>query len=84
MPPVITNADPVDRLSEDLRTIIPRRKERMYNVRKIITTVVDDGTFFEIGALWGTTAIVGLARLGGRPVGVIASNCEGRADLGSC
>lgn len=48
----------------------------MYDPRKIITTVVDAGSWFEIGALWGTTAIVGLARLAGRPVGVISMNCE--------
>ncbi|KAL1629997.1 hypothetical protein SLS54_000856 [Diplodia seriata] len=48
----------------------------MYNPRKIITTVVDRGTWFEIGALWGTTAIVGLARLGGRPIGIVSLNCE--------
>jgi len=48
----------------------------MYDPRKIITTVVDVGSWFEIGALWGTTAIVGLARLGGRPVGIISLNCE--------
>jgi acetyl-CoA carboxylase carboxyltransferase component len=48
----------------------------MYNPRKIITEVVDQGSFFEIGALWGTTAIVGLARFGGRPVGIVSLNCE--------
>lgn len=48
----------------------------MYDPRKIITTVVDDGSWFEIGALWGTTSIVGLARLTGRPVGIISLNCE--------
>jgi len=48
----------------------------VYDPRKIITTVVDTGSWFEIGALWGTTAIVGLARLAGRPVGMISLNCE--------
>lgn len=48
----------------------------MYDPRKIITTVVDSGSWFEIGALWGTTSIVGLARLDGRPVGIISLNCE--------
>jgi acetyl-CoA carboxylase carboxyltransferase component len=48
----------------------------MYDARKIITTVVDVDSWFEIGALWGTTAIVGLARLAGRPVGIVSLNCE--------
>jgi acetyl-CoA carboxylase carboxyltransferase component len=48
----------------------------MYNPRAIITEVVDRGSFFEIGTLWGTTAIVGLARFGGKPVGIVSLNCE--------
>jgi len=76
LPPVIPSQDPVDRQCEELRTIIPRKKARMYDAKKIITTVIDAGSWFEIGALWGTTAIVGLARLGGRPVGIISMNCE--------
>ena len=48
----------------------------MYDPRKIVTVVVDRDSWFEIGALWGTTAIVGLARICGRPVGIISLNCE--------
>ncbi|KAF3048686.1 hypothetical protein E8E11_005773 [Didymella keratinophila] len=76
MPPVIECEDPIDRMDEGLRTIIPRAKNRMYNPRAIITSVVDKSSFFEIGALWGTTAIVGLARLAGKPVGIVSLNCE--------
>ncbi|KAF5863072.1 hypothetical protein ETB97_010641 [Aspergillus alliaceus] len=75
-PPVITNDDPEDREDEALRRVIPRRQARMYNPRTIITSVVDQNSWFEIGALWGRTAIGGLARLGGRPIGVISLNCE--------
>ncbi|KAH6629178.1 propionyl-CoA carboxylase beta chain mitochondrial precursor [Boeremia exigua] len=76
LPPVIDADDPIDRVSEALRSVIPRAKNRMYNPRTIITSVVDHSSFFEIGALWGTTAIVGLARLGGKPVGIVSLNCE--------
>jgi len=76
MPPVITADDPVSREAPELRSLIPRKRERMYNPRKMITAIVDTGSFFEIGALWGRTAIVGLARLGGRPIGIISNNCE--------
>lgn len=77
LPPCIDGTDPVDRVCPDLRTIIPRNRQRMYDARKIIREVVDKSSFFEIGALWGTTAIVGLARFGGRPVGIVSLNCEG-------
>jgi acetyl-CoA carboxylase carboxyltransferase component len=76
LPPVINSEDRVERDCQNLRTIIPRKKERMYNPRTIIETVVDAGSWFEIGSLWGTTAITGLARLDGRPVGIISLNCE--------
>ncbi|OJJ95260.1 hypothetical protein ASPACDRAFT_36501 [Aspergillus aculeatus ATCC 16872] len=75
-PPVIDSEDPADREDEALRRIIPRRQTRMYNPWTIIRSVVDRGSWFEIGPLWGRTAIGGLARLDGRPVGVISLNCE--------
>ena len=79
LPPVVETSDPASRQDELLRSIIPRRKERMYDPRKIIATVVDSSSWFEIGPLWGLTVIVGLARLHGRPVGIISNNCESQA-----
>jgi acetyl-CoA carboxylase carboxyltransferase component len=76
LPPTVDCNDPIDRMSETLRTIIPRNKNRMYNPRAVINEVVDKSSFFEIGALWGTTAIVGLARLTGKPIGIVSLNCE--------
>jgi acetyl-CoA carboxylase carboxyltransferase component len=76
LPPVIDCSDPISRTSEALRSIVPRARNRMYDPRKIITEVVDTASFFEIGSLWGTTAIVGLARFGGHPVGIVSLNCE--------
>ncbi|TVY41781.1 Propionyl-CoA carboxylase, carboxyltransferase subunit [Lachnellula occidentalis] len=75
-PPTLPSTDSADRLCENLRTIIPRRKARMYDPRVIITSVADVDSWFEIGALWGTTAIVGLARLAGHSIGIISLNCE--------
>ncbi|KAJ5113868.1 Carboxyl transferase [Penicillium angulare] len=75
-PPIISSDDPETREDIALRSIIPRRQARMYNPRTIIMSVVDRDSWFEIGALWGRTAIGGLARLSGRPVGIISLNCE--------
>lgn len=75
-PPVSTSVDPADREDLQLRTVVPRKRSRMYNPYTIITTVVDKDSWFEIGPLWGRTAICGLARLDGHPVGIISSNCE--------
>ncbi|KAM0717933.1 hypothetical protein Q7P37_006265 [Cladosporium fusiforme] len=76
VPPTVEAQDPVDRPCDALRSIIPRRRERAYDSRRLIATVLDSGSFFEIGALWGRTAIIGLGRLGGKPVGIIANNAE--------
>jgi acetyl-CoA carboxylase carboxyltransferase component len=78
-PPVLASdwsGDHADREAISLRTIIPRKKGRMYNPYTIITSTVDTSSWFEIGALWGTTAITGLARLNGHPIGIISNNCE--------
>ncbi|KAF4554614.1 Acetyl-CoA carboxylase-like protein 1 [Elsinoe fawcettii] len=79
VPPTMQADDDQERLSPELRTAIPRKRERMFEPRKIITTVVDKSSFFEIGRLWGTTVVIGLARLGGRPVGIVANNPETNA-----
>lgn len=70
------SGDDVEREDISLRSIIPRKKNRMYNPRTIIESVVDKHSWFEIGSLWGRTGIVGLARLGGRPVAILSNNCE--------
>ena len=76
IPPQVEIQDPVDRSCTDLRTIVPRRRERTYSSRRIISSTVDKSSFFELGALWGRTTITGLARLGGKPVGILANNAE--------
>ncbi len=75
-PPVVGCDDSVDREDLALRSVIPRKKARMYNPWTIVTSVVDRGSWFEIGALWERTGITGLARLGGMPIGVISLDCE--------
>ena len=76
LPPVEESNDPIDRDVSALRTFVPRRRQRGYAMLRIIETVVDQDSFFCIGPGWGDTAIVGLGKLAGRPVGVIANNPE--------
>ena len=72
--PYVANDDPPERRCDEVETIVPMNRRRMYEARKLIEAVVDQGTFFEIGPDWGKAVRLGLARLGGRPVGVISSN----------
>jgi acetyl/propionyl-CoA carboxylase alpha subunit/acetyl-CoA carboxylase carboxyltransferase component len=67
-------ADPFDRREEELATIIPRKRTTTFDMRRAIRLMADAGSFFEIGPLWGTDQIVGLARFNGYPVGVMASD----------
>ncbi|HIF09759.1 MAG TPA: methylmalonyl-CoA carboxyltransferase [Sneathiellales bacterium] len=74
LPPVTQNLDPVERRDEDLLSIVPRDPRKPYKMRPIINSVVDAGSFFEIGRKWGKSIICGLARLDGIPVAVFAED----------
>lgn len=76
LPPVLASSDPEDRDVTSLRTMIPRRRQRAYAMLQLIRIILDKGSWFEIGAGWGNTAIVGLGRLAGHPIGIIANNPE--------
>ena len=74
--------DPPDRRDEDededeeLFTLIPRKRTTTFDMRKAIRLLADNGSFFEIGPLWGTDQITGFARMNGHPVGVLASDSQ--------
>jgi acetyl-CoA carboxylase carboxyltransferase component len=68
--------DRPERSEEALLEIIPRARRRAYKMRRLIGFVVDESSFFEMGAGWGRSQITGLARLDGFPVGVIANDCH--------
>lgn len=68
-----TTDDP-NRREESLLSIIPTNRRRAYNARKLIESVVDTGSFFEIAPDYGRARVVGLARLNGYPIGVMANN----------
>lgn len=73
-PPIIPCADPPDRREEALLSVIPRDRRKIYAMRSILADVLDRDSFFEIGARFGRSLIVGLGRLDGRSVGVLASD----------
>jgi acetyl-CoA carboxylase carboxyltransferase component len=73
-PPLIASTDPADRREEELLAIVPREERRGYKMRRVLELVFDAGSLFELGARFGRPSITALARLEGRPVGVIASD----------
>ncbi|MBI4638937.1 MAG: acyl-CoA carboxylase subunit beta [Candidatus Rokubacteria bacterium] len=72
-PPLIQCDDPVDRRDESLLTLVPDSPRRAYDVKKVIRAVVDHGVFFEIKPAWAKNVVVGLARLAGAPIGIVAN-----------
>jgi len=73
-PPVAACADPPDRREQALLSAIPREPRSTYDMRAILRAVCDTGSVFELGARHGRSLITALARLDGRPVGVLASD----------
>ncbi len=74
MAPRVEPTDDPERRDERLLSIIPKNPKRVYDSHKVIDSVMDQGSFFEIAPFYGRARITGLARLNGYPVGVIANN----------
>lgn len=74
MPPRGPSSDPLDRPIDELLTKLPVNNRHPYKAIDIVTPIVDEGSFFEIGKHWGKAVTTGLARIDGIAVGVIASN----------
>jgi acetyl-CoA carboxylase carboxyltransferase component len=74
MAPRGSSDDDPNRCEESLLSLVPKVRRRPYNVRALIESVVDQGTFFEMGALHGRARMTGFARVHGYPVGVMANN----------
>jgi acetyl-CoA carboxylase carboxyltransferase component len=65
--------DPVDRLVEGLEKIVPVSPRAAYDVRKVIKVVFDHESWLEIKPTWAKNLVIGFARAGGHPVGVVAN-----------
>jgi acetyl-CoA carboxylase carboxyltransferase component len=57
-----------------LRSIVPENRLRVYDVRQVIDTLMDEGSVLELRAGFGVGMITALARIEGLPVGIIANN----------
>ncbi|HYY16808.1 MAG TPA: carboxyl transferase domain-containing protein, partial [Gammaproteobacteria bacterium] len=71
-PPRRTCTDPIERGDERLRQIVPVNPNKPYNIKDIITNVLDEQYFFEIQPLFAQNIVIGFGRLNGRAVGIVA------------
>ncbi|MGE3274178.1 MAG: acyl-CoA carboxylase subunit beta [Vicinamibacterales bacterium] len=72
-PPITPTEDPADREDESLDTLIPPSPNQPYDMHDLIHAIVDDEYFLEVHQHYAKNIIVGFARLGGRPVGIVAN-----------
>jgi propionyl-CoA carboxylase beta chain len=71
--PRLETGDPHDRMDPDLDSIVPDNPNKPYDMREVITRIVDDGEFFEVQEHFAKNIVIGFCRLGGRPVGIVGN-----------
>jgi len=73
-PPRLPCADPAGRRDDSLLDVIPESPRQAYDVKKIISRIIDESRFLEIKPRWAKSIVCALARIDGRPVGIVANN----------
>ncbi|MGH9164103.1 MAG: acyl-CoA carboxylase subunit beta [Acidimicrobiales bacterium] len=72
--PPMADVDPeVDRPAPELASLLPDRAHLPYDMKGVIAAVVDGGELFEYLPGWARNMVCGFARIGGRPVGIVAN-----------
>ena len=66
------SVDPVDRGEDALLDVLPESNRKPYDMYDVIRLIVDDGEWLDLKPKWARTIITCLARMGGRPVGIVA------------
>ena len=72
-PPYIRPIDDAERHCPELEQIVPTNANKAYDIHKVIASIVDDGRFLEVHALWAQNIVIGFARLNGWVVGIVAN-----------
>ncbi len=72
-PPVEECTDPIDRMDDELNSIIPVNPNQPYNIKDVVYRIVDNGEFLEVHQSYARNIVTGFARMGGMPVGIVAN-----------
>jgi acetyl-CoA carboxylase carboxyltransferase component len=73
LPPLRPIMDPIERADEELLDVLPESNRQSYDIHDVISRIVDDGSSLELKDHWGRSVVTCLARFGGRPAGIVAS-----------
>ncbi len=72
-PPMTECFDPIDRMEDALNDIVPVDPNKPYDMLDVIHLLVDEGEFLEVQRKYAKNIIIGFAKMGGMPVGIIAN-----------
>ncbi|HEX9157390.1 MAG TPA: acyl-CoA carboxylase subunit beta, partial [Syntrophales bacterium] len=72
--PVIPSLDDPERCEEALLDILPESPKKVYDMRRVISLIVDHAEFFEVKGGFARNMTTGFARMNGKPVGIVANN----------
>jgi len=73
LPPIRETKDPVTRSIKSLDNLVPANSNKPYDIKELIHKVVDDKDFFELQPDFAANIVIGFARMGGSPVGIVAN-----------
>jgi propionyl-CoA carboxylase beta chain len=79
--PCVNSSDDMMRMDEALNSLVPLDASTAYNMHEVIGHVVDRDSFLELQPTFATNAVIGLARLGGMPVGILAQEPSDKAGV---
>ena len=71
--PGVRTADPDDRADASLDTLVPAESHKPYDIKDVITRVIDDRNFFEVAEHFARNMVIGFGRMAGETVGIVAN-----------
>lgn len=71
--PIRYTDDPSDRVDAALDTVVPVDSTKAYDMKEVVKRLVDDGAMFELMPDYARNIVIGLARMGGMPVGIVGN-----------
>lgn len=78
-PPKTECNDPVDRVEEKLKDVVPLKQNKPYDVTNVIDLIIDNDSFMEVQPYFAKNIVVGFGRLNGRSIGIIANQPQFKA-----
>ena len=71
--PIVPTTDDPNRRDAKLRNLVPDSPNKPYDMKELITAIVDDNFFFDVHEEYAKNMIVGFGRMNGRTVGIVAN-----------